>query len=141
MVRSFLNYFKENKKVFFSLLLAVLGIVLVFFSSLGDTDKNDNEDNEKSLDEYRAELEEEVRALCASIDGVGKCRVFITFERGEEKVYKGSSLIEVKPPQVQGVTVVCRGADNDTVKCRITDMMTALFDIGSNRVAVLKLNS
>ena len=141
MVNSFFDYLKKNQKILLSLLLAVLGVALIFSSSLGSSDKQDDGKDEKSLEEYGTELEEELRSLCASVDGVGKCRVFITFERGEERVYKGSSLIEVKPPQVQGVTVVCRGADNDTVRCRITEMITALFDIGSNRVAVMKLNS
>jgi len=141
LVNSFFGYLKRNKKSLLPLLLAVLGVALIFFSSFGGADKQDDGKEEKSLDEYKAELEEEIRSLCASVDGVGKCKVFITFERGEERVYKGSTLIEVKPPQVQGVTVVCRGADNDTVRCRITEMITALFDIGSNRVAVLKLNS
>jgi stage III sporulation protein AG len=56
-------------------------------------------------------------------------------------VYKGSSVVERKPPKVKGVTIACRGADSDGVRSQLTEMMTALFDIGSNRVAILKLNS
>ena len=94
-----------------------------------------------TLDEYREQLESEVAALCSSVSGVGKCRVFITFERGAASTYRGSSVIETKPPLVLGVSVVCSGGDSDRVRSELTDMLTALFSIGSNRVSVLKLNS
>ena len=121
--------------------IAVLGIVLILASSYGENDKKQKEEKAVSLDEYREFMESEIASLCSSVSGVGKCRVFITFERGEETVYKGSSIVEKKPPQVKGVMIVCKGADSDNVRGQLTDMMTALFDIGSNRVAILKLNS
>ena len=121
--------------------MVALGILLVLSSSSAKDKKSESDNAEISLDEYRARLEGEVASLCSSVEGVGTCKVFITFERGAQNVYKGSSVIETKPPRVQGVTVVCRGAESDVIKSRLTDMMTALFDIGSNRVAILKLNS
>ena len=132
--------FKKNKKILLVALIALIGILLIFISS------RENEDSVPettgiSLDEYKERLEGEVASICSSVEGVGKCRVIISFERGEETVYKGSSVVEIKPPKVKGVIVACRGADNDNVKAELTDMMTALFDIGSNRVAILKLNS
>ena len=87
-----------------------------------------------------AAVEEELADMCSSVSGVGRCKVTVTFERGEERVYKGSLLIESKPPKVLGVTVVCKGADSDLVRAEIVGMMSALFDIGANRIAVLKLN-
>ena len=61
----------------------------------------------------------------------------VTFSRGEENTYKGSKLTESRPPEVLGVTVVCDGGDNATVRARLTEMLSALFGIGSNRIAVL----
>ena len=140
--KAFIGYIKNNKKIIAFALLLLFGVILIFSSSAFDgTKQTDTKKDTLSLDEYKAKLESEVASLCSSVDGVGKCRVFITFERGEQSLYKGSSVTEIKPPRVQGVSVVCRGADSDYVRSRLTEMITALFDIGSNRVAVLKLNS
>ena len=122
-------------------LLILLGLILILSSSFSGDAKNKNRNETVTLDEYKERLEEEIRELCSSVDGVGKCRVTVTFERGEQNVYKGSSVIETKPPRVQGISVVCRGADSDRVRIELTELLTALFDIGSNRVAILKLNS
>ena len=130
------RYVSKNKGSVAVALLLILGLFLIVFSSgsaVGD-------EAEEGLEEYKAELEAELSEMCSSVRGVGKCRVTVSFERGEEKVYKGSSLIESKPPKVLGVTVVCEGADSDKVRAEIISAMSALFDIGSNRIAVLKLN-
>ena len=137
---NFFTYIKENKNFRRALILISIGIALIFVSSsFGKTEEKSPEGI--TLDEYKIRLEDEIASICSDVSGVGKCRVFITLERGEQNVYKGSSVIETKPPRVLGVTVVCRGADSDRVRSELTDMLTALFDIGSNRVAILKLNS
>lgn len=140
MNNNFLTFIKENKNIKKAAILVAVGIILIFISSSlgGETAEKTSE---LTLDEYKARLEEDIASICSDVDGVGKCRVFITLERGEQNTYKGSSVIETKPPKVLGVTVVCRGADSDCVRGELTDMLTALFDIGANRVAILKLNS
>lgn len=140
MSGSFINYIKENKNFRRAAVLIAVGIILIFISSSFGSQKTEKT-NEITLDEYKERLEEDIASICSDVSGVGKCRVFITLERGEQNSYKGSSVIETKPPKVLGVTVVCRGADSDLVRGELTDMLTALFDIGANRVAILKLNS
>ena len=130
---------KKNKKGVIVIALLLLGALLLFASSAKSG--GDGGEKEMTLDEYKAALEAELASICSDVRGVGACRVFITFERGEQNSYKGSVLIESKPPKVQGVTVVCRGADTARVRSEITEMICALFGIGANRVAVLKLNS
>ncbi len=137
-MKEFILYLKENKKIKNILLAVTLGLALVLIFA-GSGEKSDGD--AMTLDEYRLRLEDEVASLCSDIEGVGKCRVYITLERGEQNIYKGSSVIETKPPRVLGVTVICRGADSTEVRSELTDMLSALFDIGANRVAVLKLNS
>ena len=129
---------RENRRVRYAALLLVLGVgVILMTATPGRTSEAVDE---MSLDEYRAQLEGEVAELCSAVEGTGKCKVFITFERGTQSTYKGSALIECKPPRVLGVCVVCRGADSDKVARELSDMLTALFDIGYNRVAIMKLN-
>ena len=136
-ISTFINKYRRYWKV---ALIVAVGILLIIISSL-PKESGEEVGNEITLDEYRVALEERVAAMCSSVAGVGKCKVFITFERGEQSSYKGSTLLEVKPPKVLGVTVVCRGADYDYVRKDLTEMLSALFDIGSNRIAILKLNS
>ena len=117
--------------------LVALGLFLILFSSFGE--KEDSEEY-TSLSEYKRQLEDELSEMCERVLGVGRCYVTLSFERGEQSTYKGSTLVETKPPKVLGVTVVCKGADSDYVKGQIVNMMSSLFDIGTNRIAVLKLN-
>lgn len=140
MNANFFTFIKENKNFRRAAIMIALGIILIFISS-SFAKSEDKGSGEITLDEYKERLEDEIASICSDVDGVGKCRVFITLERGEQNVYKGTSVIETKPPRVLGVTVICRGANSDTVRAELTDMLTALFDIGSNRVAILKLNS
>ena len=129
----------KDKKARLPLLLLAVGILLMLLPLLFGAKETEN--RESGLEEYKQKLEEELKELCSDVDGVGKCRVSITFERGEQNTYKGSSLIETKPPKILGITVICKGGDSDAVRARLVEMFSALFDIGSNRIAVLKLNS
>ena len=129
----FITFFKEKKKIALILVLVSLGLMLVALSSIGQEAAPDG----TSLSEYKADLEKRLEKLCSEVDGVGKCSVMITFSRGEENTYKGNQLTESKPPRVLGVTVVCDGGDRTEVRARLSQMLCVLFDIGSNRVAVL----
>lgn len=128
-------YLKADKKRIFALLAAILGIALILFSG----GEKKSEGGSSTLSEYKEELEEELTELCSSIDGVGKCKVTVTFSEGESVEYKGSNVTRQEPPKVMGVTVICEGGDELHVKREISECMTALFDIGSNRVCVLKM--
>ena len=138
-VKSFKKYFSGNKKAFIILGALIIGILLLLpSSSLFKEEAAAPESTE--LSEYKAALEKELAEVCSSVKGVGRCRVIVTFSRGEELIYKGSTLIESRPPVVMGVTVVCKGADSDTVRSELVGMMTSLFDIGANRVSILKFS-
>lgn len=133
------SFLKERKRAAIFIALICAGLLLIALSSLpSGTDTNAEP---QTLAEYKAELEAELESVCSSVSGVGKCRVIVTFERGAENTYKGSNLIESKPPRVMGVSVVCRGAESDAVCAELTNMLSALFDIGKNRIAVLKLEN
>ena len=122
------------------MLVAAVGVALVLFS-LGGTKEEKAEKSSQSLAEYKAELERELESACSSIRGVGRCEVIVTFSRGAENTYKGTNLIESKPPEVMGVSVICEGADSDEVRAGIVGMMSSLFSIGTNRVSVMKLKT
>lgn len=135
MVNGFFNYLKDKRRLVLVAVLIAAGFLLILIPLSGNEEITPETD---SLSEYKAGLEQELAQVASSVKGVGKCRVLITFERGEQNTYRGSELIESKPPLVLGVTVVCTGADRDSVRAELTEMMTALFNIPSTRVAILK---
>ena len=133
-LREFVMSFTKDKKRLIIAAVALVGIILMLGSVFSSDDKS-----RVALDDYKAELEEEIRELCSEVDGVGKCAVNITFAEGERQQYKSSSIVSTTPPRVLGVAIVCEGAERPDVRSNLTDCMTSLFDIGANRVSVLKM--
>lgn len=132
--KKYLSYILKNKKKIITLLLIAVGLLVMLFSLGGEGEKSS-----ESLSDYKKQLEKEMEALCASVDGAGKCRVTVTFEEGERLEYKGSAVVGSAPPRVLGVTVVCEGGGSPEVRSDISRAMVALFDIGTNRVCVLEM--
>ena len=129
------EYFLNDKKKIIIFVVALVGVLLMLISI--PTEKNKSEENVG--ENYKEELEEELTKLCSRIDGVGKCTVNVSFSVGESYKYSGNKLISTTPPKIDGVVVIAEGADKTTVKKDITECMTSLFDIGTNRVCVLKM--
>ena len=124
----------DKRKILIAVLLA-LGLILMLFSGRGG---NETAGEEDTLAKYKRELEEDLSELCSSIDGVGRCEVRVTFSEGARVEYKGTSKVCETPPKVQGVSIVCDGGAKADVRAAITNCITAMFDIGANRVAVAK---
>ena len=81
----------------------------------------------------RDELEAQLEEMCSSLSGVGSCRVMINYKVTEGRY--GSSGTKT----VESVAVICKGADRPGVRKELTDMLTSLYGIGSNRVHVSKM--
>ena len=139
MNKGFVSFIKENGKLIKIICVVIAGVLLIAISSGGSKEKSSV--SQKTLDEYKSEIENELSALCSEVEGVGRCRVYVTLLSGEENIYKGSAVVGTKPPRVLGVTVICSGADNIGVRGSLIEMISSLYAIGTNRVSVLKLNS
>lgn len=50
-------------------------------------------------------------------------------------------LLKTEFPQVQGVVVVCEGGDNSRIKNDITNAVSALLNISTNNISVLKMKT
>ena len=72
------------------------------------------------------EVGEEARLseLCSATEGVGECRVMITYTDSGE---------------VFAVAVLCDGAGSSEVERDIKELVGSLYGIGANRITVLKL--
>jgi len=121
---------------------------------------------QSSNEQYTAKLEEKLTDLLSSIENAGQVKVMVTLKSSDENIYavneniknendsnsysnnyviidnkneKEGIMLKVLEPQVQGVAVVCSGGDNPIVVSDITDAVTAVLGIGSNKVSVSKM--
>nr|MBE6545331.1 hypothetical protein [Oscillospiraceae bacterium] len=107
----FLSSFGKQGKLALILLLG-LGLILIGSLSLGGGDKATGE-------------EERVAEMCSLIEGVGECRVMMTY-RDEGEVF--------------AVLVLCEGAESARVREDLTSLICSLYGIGSHRVEIFLLN-
>ena len=119
------------------LLLFAVGIGLLLLSlAIAPAE----EDDSGGLEEYQQRLEEQLSEICSQVEGAGRCRVMVSFSEGESKEYKSGNLVSSKPPKVDGVTVLCKGAERASVRAELSELISALYGIGSNRICILKLS-
>ena len=112
-IREFL--FGEGNRIWLVGLM-LLGLILILIG------------NEQTGEKIAVTQTEEMRAteMCAMMDGVGDCRVMMTYRPDSDQVY--------------AVLVLCDGAESVAVRERITSLFTSLYGIGSHRVEIEKLN-
>ena len=161
----FFDKLKNSKGSMFLILGLAAGIILLFIGS-GDSAKRKEaaidtspDEAEEALD-YISELERRVAELLGYMDGISDVHVIITPENAGETVYaqNGSydggvmtereyvitdvdgngTPIKVKLvfPKLRGIAVVCRGGGNPINQEKIVSLLSALFDLSSNRVYV-----
>ena len=65
--------------------------------------------------------------MCSLIEGVGDCRVMITYRPEAEEVY--------------AVLVICEGGESVSVREKITSIFCSLYGIGSHRVEIQRLST
>ena len=94
--------------------LMILGLILILIGN-------------NSTDKAAVTQTEEMRVseMCAMMDGVGECRVMMTYRPDSTEVY--------------AVLVLCDGAESVMVRERITSLFTSLYGIGSHRIEIEKL--
>lgn len=128
----------------------------------GDAGTVAKEEEDDNLRLYRQQMEKELTELLEQVSGVGRAEVMITVRASNEKVTlkdntsKENSLeeetvliedsdknsapyvVQEREPELEGVVVVCEGGDNAAVKREITDAVSALFQIESHKIKIMK---
>ena len=79
--------------------------------------------NQGAKEETPPDEEARLEELCSKIEGVGECRVMVTYKNGE----------------VYAVAVICRGADTPKVRERLTELITSMYGIGANRISIQRM--
>ena len=79
----------KNTKNKYLVILGLVGILLIFISSVFPKTSNNsaNSIDNSDLSTYSLELKNELENTVSKIEGAGKAEVFLTFERGYEYIY------------------------------------------------------
>ena len=111
-----------KRGIFPIVLCFALGILLVFLGTESDTEEV-----------YAVSTEESISDFCSAIEGVGECRVLLSYER------VGASWGNDGREVIVGIVVVCEGGNSDSVRRRLTEALSSLYGIGTNRIRVEKM--
>lgn len=143
---------KKYKYVFIVAGLVILGIILIFTSSLFE--KSSKSEPDFSYELYTSELEEKIEDFLLGVNGIKNVDVIVTLDTSSEKVYaqnqstldfitinSGTSKTPVYIaeiyPTVRGIAVSCTNGDNDAVKTKLTRLLSAYLGISSNRIEIV----
>lgn len=157
---------KKSGKLAIAVLGVALGVLLLLFGGRAGKDSADATPDTppggtvlRTTEEYRADLEAQVEAICSQVLGVGTVDVIVTLEGGFEYVYAydvrttvggesttyitiGSgdqeSLVYIteRAPEIIGIGVVCSGGMDATVRREVTALLSAALGVGSNKIYV-----
>lgn len=164
LFEDFIRKLKKDKKALLTVCLGIAGMLLVVLSELPFSETGAQGVKESNSTHISSELERETEKLISQIKGAGKVSVMLTFESNEEKIYakntdektKGDEEKQIRSdyivvdssdgetgltlkviyPRIRGVAVVCSGGDDPVVRGEISAVVSALFDIGTNRISI-----
>ncbi len=117
-MKKLIEAIKANKTLLIILVLvfALIAIVVIFYDSGGDVSAGTVTD--KTQTEIRLE------AILSSVEGVGENQVFVTEDEDG----------------IEGVVIVCRGADNIMTRNDILNVVSTALNINKNIIAVYAMN-
>ena len=160
----FLVRLKADKKAMITVILGLTGILLIALSELPSVSSRNNTDNIKKDDYSESDLCRDVEKLISQDKGAGDVSVMLTYETKGERIFAKDSenehsdnnkirtsdkyiildsgqgedglIIKEVYPEIRGVAVVCTGGADPQVRREISDLLSALFDIRSNRISI-----
>ena len=163
-LKNLFSRIKSDKKLMLVLIIGFTGILLIMLSGTDKESKELSSNDEEHIIISEKDLAYDVERFVSNIKGAGKAKALLTFEAYEETVYalnndeKGSTdgsydknneyviidsgssetglKLKLLSPKVRGVAIICEGGDNPIVKEQIITVLSALFDISSNKISV-----
>ncbi len=125
---------------------AVIGALILFFSSSEQKTQVSNDENAEYIRQTENKIKQTVGAICG-----GDVYVIVTLEYGAETQYAKnvtenseqtvlSSGAPVKTrtagPVIRGISVVCRNGGDPVIRQRITETLSCAYGISSARIYV-----
>ena len=137
----------KNKKVIFIIGLILIGILLIF---IGNTSQDSSTKNQTfDYESYTKMLEKKIENFLLSIDGINKVKVIITLDNLNEiydqntakydyiTTYSSNNENLEVYPSVRGIAIACTNGNNDEVKVKLTNLISAYLGISSFRIEVV----
>lgn len=161
-ITNLIEKLKKDKKLFTALIIGLLGLMLILISEVTPKDKGSDTLSAEVFTMTDDELCCKLEGIIEKISGAGKAKVMLTYKGSYETIYatdiqesenkidseyiiidteKGESGLKIKvlSPEIKGVAVVCQGGDSPVIKEQIISVISALFDISSNKISVAKM--
>ena len=155
---------KNKQKMILIILGGAVGIFLLLFGGeLGGKEKESDTaavtDEYAMAQEYAEMIEARVEDICSGVDGASNVKVFVSLAGGYRTVYaydsqasssghknqlvmsgsgsdKKAVVTAYEYPQISGVGIVCRGAENADVRAQIISLVSASLDVPTNKIYV-----
>ena len=134
----------KHIEIYITIIFAII-LLLIFFSSTGSSksiSKNTQtttKTQQTTLSLYVSDMEDRLEQLLSGINGVGNVKVMLTLDMSNTKIK--DNVIEVADfPDVKGVVIVAKGAENTQVKMNILKAVQAVIDISTGRIEILSSN-
>ncbi len=149
------------------LLVFLLGVVLVLAPGTKKTQTQQTPEQTADTAFDLSATQQQLESLLSAIDGAGRVRLMLTLSSGERIIYQtdsrtvtasGSTTQETETvfrqpggsekepavqsvvyPQYQGALVICDGAERASVRLAVTQAVSSLTGLGSNKIAVVKM--
>lgn len=144
---------KKKGKLWIIILGVVAGVLLLLIGNGTNEQKQPERNEAKALEEYSQSVEKKIHEICSKVKGVSDVSVAISFDCGFEYVYaqnedkgdlvligSGSSKSAVKvtekPPTIGGIGIVCRGGGDPTIQNKLIKLLSAAFNVSSNKIYI-----
>ena len=153
---------RTDRRLILLVAAVALGIVFLIVGGLGSSKSEATQAEAGELPDpavYAAEVEEQIVSLCARVKGAGQVTAVVTLDGGYRAVYatdvqstsggyksstvlvgSGSSesplLLGYENPRISGIGVVCAGAEDPQVRQSLLALISAAFDVGTNKIYV-----
>lgn len=156
------KFLDKYKYVF---LVLLIGVILLLIPN--DKEETTPEGQRSETTGENLSTEEQLADILSMIQGAGKVQVMLTVDSGEEYLYQTNSSVstsangteqrndtvtvsdsqrndsglvrQVNPPVYLGAVIVCQGADNPAVRLAVTEAVSRLTGLGSDKISVLKM--
>lgn len=155
--KSIIDKIKSSKKLQF-VIIAICLIIAIYIVIVSFQNKNEKQVN--SIDNYVENLEKRLSQTLSKVDGAGDVDVVITVESGMRTVLATKTtttensfgvetvetpivvngktvVISEMYPEIVGVLIVCKGANNISVMTKLQQATISLLDININQIEIL----
>lgn len=153
------------QKYKYAVFIFALGIVFMLLPSQSST-KEEAQAIQTPLQPSMT-VQEELEEVLSYIQGAGAVKVMLTVASGEQTVYQKNEdstisdtstsiktevvtvtdadrnevglIQQINPPRYLGAIILCQGADDPAVKLAISNAVSKITGLGTDRIAVLKM--